>query len=371
MPRPPEPWQRTDTNGAWYARIKGRKVWLAGPEATKTEAREIMIQALAAAKKEDRRVGGLTFRDVANLFTESVEARVKRKAMSPLTLEGYDRFLVPAVQSFGKHSVSALKAKHVQGWLDGEPTWNDTTRNNAITAVKACLNWARKMGHIEANPIRDMEKPRAGVTTDDLTIEKAVKILRAVTDQPFKDYLVVLWETGARPSEVMRIEAGHLDVGAEQVVMDSKTTRRTGDKRVIYLTPTAVDVLARRAYFHPDGALLRTVRGTPWTRHTVGQRFRRLRKTLGMGREATAKGFRHGFVTDALERGVPIATVAELVGHKGTKMVERHYSKLRERTEHLRNATRVIRPSLAPPSAALDLPDSVTDKGSAGPLDPG
>lgn len=366
MPRPPEPWRRTDTNGAWYARVRGRKVWLAGPEATKTEAREVMTRALAAAQKEDRRPGGLTFRDAANLFTVNAEARVGRNRLSPLTLEGYDRFLAPAVAAFGKTPVAALKAKHVQEWLDGEPTWNDTTRNNAITAVKACLNWARKMGHVDENPLRDMEKPRAGVTADDLTVDKALKILAAVTDRPFKDYLVVLWETGARPGEVMRVEAAHLDAANGAIVMESKTTRRTGDKRVIYLTPTAAEVLVRRAAVHARGPLLLTGRGTPWNRHTVGQRFRRLRKSLGMGKEATAKGFRHGFVTDALEKGVPIATVAELVGHRGTKMIERHYSKLRERTAHLRDATRVIRPSPGPP-LALDLPEPVPDDEAADP----
>jgi integrase len=72
-----------------------------------------------------------------------------------------------------------------------------------------------------------------------------------------------------------------------------------------------------------------------------------MRGRLKMGREATAKSFRHGFITDALEAGVPIATVAELAGHRGTKMIERTYSKLRERKGHLRDAARKVRPGEA------------------------
>jgi hypothetical protein len=43
-------------------------------------------------------------------------------------------------------------------------------------------------------------------------------------------------------------------------------------------------------------------------------------------------------VTDALEAGIPIATVSELAGHRSTKMVEQVYSKLSERKAHLRAA---------------------------------
>lgn len=47
---------------------------------------------------------------------------------------------------------------------------------------------------------------------------------------------------------------------------------------------------------------------------------------------------RHTFGTDALERGVPDADVAALMGHKGTEMLHAVYSKLHKKHEHLRQA---------------------------------
>ncbi len=41
-------------------------------------------------------------------------------------------------------------------------------------------------------------------------------------------------------------------------------------------------------------------------------------------------------MTDALERGVDVMQVAELVGHRGTDMIARHYSQLQERVAHMR-----------------------------------
>jgi len=75
----------------------------------------------------------------------------------------------------------------------------------------------------------------------------------------------------------------------------------------------------------------------------VAHRFGRLRGRLGMGSEATAESLRHLFVTDALDAGVPIATVAQLAGHTGASQIEATYSHLSERGKHLHDAVSRIR----------------------------
>jgi integrase len=54
--------------------------------------------------------------------------------------------------------------------------------------------------------------------------------------------------------------------------------------------------------------------------------------------KAIAYGLRHSFATDALERGVPDAHVAELLGHSGTAMLHKHYSHLGAKAQALREA---------------------------------
>jgi integrase len=107
------------------------------------------------------------------------------------------------------------------------------------------------------------------------------------------------------------------------------------------------------AELHPTGPLLRNRSGNPWTRHTLAHRFARLRRQLGLGKEATAKAFRHGFGTDGLEKGIPIATMAELMGHRSTKMLERHYSKLTPRSPIVGKSTRRLADHRAHRKAAI------------------
>jgi integrase len=126
--------------------------------------------------------------------------------------------------------------------------------------------------------------------------------------------------------------------------MESKTTRRTGRLRVIHLTPRALELCRELAKAHPEGPLLRNSIGGAWTPDSIGSRFYRLRKALGLPAGTCAETIRHGWITDALQAGVPVATVSALAGHVDTAMVSRVYSKLHQRTDHLREEVGKIRP---------------------------
>ena len=102
----------------------------------------------------------------------------------------------------------------------------------------------------------------------------------------------------------------------------------------------------------PVGPLFLNADGKPWNRNSIRCRFRRVRKKLKLGGDLIAYLYRHAVATDLLESGTGIAQAAEILGHKGTGMIMRHYSKLRERREHLRqqlkNAHDQTHPSQGP-----------------------
>ena len=176
------------------------------------------------------------------------------------------------------------------------------------------------------------------------------RAILAASDRHFADLLTVLHETGMRPSEAYRLAARDIDWQRHHAIFRHHKTSGTGEKpRVVYLTPGALELLRRLAQEHPDGPVLRNKAGTAWTRYTVARRFSRLRKQLGFGRELTADAFRHLFITDGLDAGIPIATLAELAGHRSTKMIERFYGHLSERSRHLEDAVNRVRPGPAPP----------------------
>ncbi|MHC5544325.1 tyrosine-type recombinase/integrase, partial [Singulisphaera rosea] len=157
---------------------------------------------------------------------------------------------------------------------------------------------------------------------------------------PFRDLLTAMTESGNRPGEAIKVTAADVDFELGVWVIKGKTTRRTGKDRVVYMNTTLIEVTRRLAAKNPSGPIFRYEDGNPWTLQAINCRFRRkkVRKSDRLDGNVTAYVYRHSFATDALEKGVPDATVAELMGHSGTAILHKHYSKLREKREHLRKA---------------------------------
>jgi site-specific recombinase XerD len=260
-----------------------------------------------------------------------------------LTYEWYRRHLQSFADRCGNSKAEDIRPQHVHAWADGHK-WSDSTKHGAITAVKTMYSWGAKQKHIPDNPLVGIERPGIRQREAILSPDQAQTILESIPDREFRDLLTVMWETGARPSEVAGIEASMIDASNGVIVMKSKTSRRTERPRVIVMTRRAREILLPLAERYPKGPILRNTRGNPWTRNAMACRFGGIRDRLGMGSEATAESFRHVFATDAAVKGVPIATTAALMGHTSTKMLEQHYLHLHERLEHLRNAVETVRP---------------------------
>jgi site-specific recombinase XerD len=110
-----------------------------------------------------------------------------------------------------------------------------------------------------------------------------------------------------------------------------------------------VELTRRLVRLRPSGPLFLNEDGRPWNRNAIRCPFRRVRNKLGLGGDHVAYLHRHAVATDLLESGTGLAQAAEIFGHKGTEMIARHYSKLRERREHLRDQLMRARGGDQPP----------------------
>ena len=112
------------------------------------------------------------------------------------------------------------------------------------------------------------------------------------------------------------------------------------------MTPKLREIIERRLKVtEPDGYLFVGRRGKPWNRQTFYSRFKYLRKKHPELQGIVPYTFRSSFATDALEKGVPEATVAELLGHSNTATLYKHYAKLSKKVQHMQEAASKARPS--------------------------
>lgn len=148
--------------------------------------------------------------------------------------------------------------------------------------------------------------------------------------------LLALHQTGARPGEVISVTAAEFYPEQGLWVLDKHKTAHKGRQRIVYLTPEVTSLCKELAQRYPEGPLFRNAHGKPWyDSNYLAQRLRALHKRLGV-QGVIPYGYRHGFATDALSRGVADAVVAELLGHSGTAMLHKHSAHLTARSQALR-----------------------------------
>jgi integrase len=156
---------------------------------------------------------------------------------------------------------------------------------------------------------------------------------------PYVTLLQLLEHTGARPGELYYAEAKHwnLEVGAfiypkcdepEKAEGFTHKTARKRKERTVYVSDAGLRAEVERlcAEF-PKGPILRNCFGQPWTDKAVLERWRKLRKELGLPRFITPYSYRHTSITNMLLAGHPAALVAEVHG-TSVDMITRFYGHL-------------------------------------------
>ena len=379
MPKFPKPFFRTARN-AWYVQVAGKQVTL-GPD--RDAAFRRYHELMGRPKSDPQPVAADAVLSVLDAFLDWCQ-----KYKAGRTYDWYRDYLESFAQTIPPGlTIGRLKPFHVQQWLDANPGWR-TGKRGAVIAVQRAFNWAVRMGLIESNPVRSLEKPKAGRRDHVISADQFRTILFLVKDAEFRDLLTVCWETGCRPQEALSVEAAHVDVEGGYWVFPVDESKGKEHQRIVYLTDAALAITRRLMAAHPYGPLFLNTDGLPWSPSALNCRFARLRLALGrkkveelgltppklkrltkpqrsdakvrtMHREAVSERrrqiaalarrhvpryslytFRHSWCTHALERGVDAVTVATLMGHRDTTMISRHYAHLMQRRDHLRESVR-------------------------------
>lgn len=325
--RTPKPYFKK-SHKAWYVNLHGKNVRLGEDE--KAAWQEYYI--LMAGKKKIK--PPTPVQAILGLFLKWVQ-----KKKSPGTYQFYQRFLASFGDFIGpKLRLGDMEPHHVDEWVDASyEDAGDTHKHNAIRAVKRAFAWAVETGRIERSPLAHFKNPYALLRREHyFEPSEFERLLTAADHQTFRDVLIMLRRTGCRPKELRDAEARHFK--RREGVLDFPTKEAKGrkERRIIVLEAETRAIVERLALKHPEGPLFRNYRGRPWTKNALALRFNRLSKRLNV--KVTPYTVRHVFATEALTRGVPLAMVAQLMGHRDYKMLQDVYAHLALKNDALREA---------------------------------
>ncbi len=321
------PWYRK-SHRCWYVWHQGRQVRLS-PDEKETLRLWHRLEAGVWVPEE----GGVTLSEVVDAYLEDCKGRQRQSSVGMKRSK-----LVPLCESMpARFAASALTREIVEKFLEGKKTWGATLRWQLSCYLKACLHWAVRTKMIPSFPLEGWSIPRPKSKRPDAVVSTDTHLaLMAVAPEWLKDVLTALHQTGCRPSEALSVAAAD-HKGDCWVLSEHKTSGKGGAPRVIHLSAVAVALTERLAALHPAGPLFRDGLGERIRNAPLGHRLRRLCCLHGLP-HVYPYAYRHTFATDLLAAGVPDATVAELMGHSGTKILHEHYSHLCARQRHLRES---------------------------------
>jgi integrase len=210
-----------------------------------------------------------------------------------------------------RHLVT-LRAALSRAWLEGR-----IARNDAWTRVR---------------PFPGVERPRSRF----LSHQEARRLLNACHSD-LRQLVQLALLTGARYGELCALDVRDFHVESETLfVRDSKS----GKPRHIVLNMEGVACCRQLAAGRPLTApLLARSDGSRWGRDHQFRPFKAAVKCARLDPSFTFHELRHTWASLTIMAGAPLMVVAQNLGHRDTRMVERHYGHLADSfvSEMIRN----------------------------------
>ncbi|MGN6136611.1 MAG: tyrosine-type recombinase/integrase, partial [Aureliella sp.] len=276
MARQPKPWYRAD-RAAWFVTVAGTRHNL-GPNKKKAFERFYALMR----EPQTAKVASQAFAAVADAFLDWVAANRAAE-----TYGWYQYRLERFCQRYPDLIASEIKPYHVQQWVDSYADLSRTTRRNYIRTIKRCMKWATQQGYLSSDPIAAMEVPGAESREVCVTADEFDAFISFIRDDTLLELCRVAFETGARPQEILRVEARHFDEKNARWILPPSEAKGKQKPRIVYLSPYALEVTRKLVARYPEGKLFRNTRGKAWTTDAVNCGF--LRTQIRMGQDRIKK----------------------------------------------------------------------------------
>jgi len=332
----------------WYVMHKGRRHVLVrlAPGETGPKTRARALEAFADLVARLKAEGAWDVGPADRISVETMGSRylaAAAKTLAPSTLKQYEIAVRDACREYGDRPADSLKPSDIEAIYEGS-TLSPNTFAVRIVIVRTWWKWAAKHGLIPRDNLAGLRPPRTTPRARIPTPEECRKLLEADKPRWVQDVLEAVHGTGCRPIEVYRATAADVSLAEGCWRVFGKTTKRTGKLREIHFDAKVRAILVRLMKRHPTGPLFRRPNGVkPLRNSSIDDELVILRPKLGLGDHVTLGSMRHLFATDALEAGIPPATVATLLGHSNTTQIARTYGRLIDRKGHLKEALGKIR----------------------------
>ena len=231
----------------------------------------------------------------------------------------YYQTTIQSMLSAVKKDVKQIETEDIRTYLTDYQQQKKSCRvtiDNIRRILSSFFSWLEDEDHILKSPVRRIHKVKAVTNIKETYSDEALEMMRDNCTEP-RDLAIIdmLASTGMRVGEMVLLNRNDIDFNERECVVFGKGNK----ERVVYFDARTKIHLKNylRSRTDENPALFVSLK-SPYNRMNIGgieTCLRRLGKQLGLQRVHPHK-FRRTLATMAIDKGMPIEQLQQLLGHK-------------------------------------------------------
>lgn len=223
-----------------------------------------------------------------------------------------------AIDSVGPDELEAYKERLMETkefvGKDGEPRVRPATINHYLGTLRAGYILATKRGIKHQNPFASIEFLKVENQRTRMCSQEEFRRLVEASRDPLKVPLLLIYHTGIRNSEIVRLKRKHISSTPKGVGLFLEKTKNSEPRFLPILNQELIEELQR--------PLDETI---PKHSNTISHYFRPTADALGLV-DLQFYDLRKSFTTNLRRSGIDSVLARRLTGHKDVRVFDKHYN---------------------------------------------
>lgn len=190
------------------------------------------------------------------------------------------------------------------------------TIDNVRRNLSSFFSWLEEENHILKNPVRRIRKIKTGITVKEIISDEKIEIIRdACTNSRDLAIIDMLYSTGIRVGELVNLDINDINFHERECIVYGKGDK---ERRVYFDAKTKLHLKKYLNERKDSSKALFVTMNRPHKRLQISGVeicIRKLGKVLGLDNIHPHK-FRRTMATRAIDKGMPIEQVQQLLGHQ-------------------------------------------------------